>query len=111
MREAMATAKEKMAEQRAQQTAKAKRSREEALARGDAAALPARFTVDLMVRFRLLPGWRVNNVKRGLLQRLAAHAAEPEARFTSWPPDTEELLGFAAEVGLDKLADEGDTGD
>lgn len=77
--------------------------------RSSAGLLPRRFAADLMVRFRLVPGWRVNNIQEGLVVRIRQWHQDPSQKppNMSMPPETKELLAYCASVGLDELSSEG----
>eukprot|EP00428_Durinskia_dybowskii_P042582 CAMPEP_0170266562 /NCGR_PEP_ID=MMETSP0116_2-20130129/33201_1 /TAXON_ID=400756 /ORGANISM="Durinskia baltica, Strain CSIRO CS-38" /LENGTH=263 /DNA_ID=CAMNT_0010517705 /DNA_START=18 /DNA_END=806 /DNA_ORIENTATION=+ len=68
--------------------------------------LPRRFATELMVRFGLIPGWRTGHVQEALAARLRRWASQPAERPAGLPelPETEELLKYVAEVGVDALA-------
>mmetsp|Transcript_24992 Transcript_24992/g.63563 ORF Transcript_24992/g.63563 Transcript_24992/m.63563 type:complete len:303 (-) Transcript_24992:48-956(-) len=76
--------------------------------------MPRRFATALVVRFGLIPGWRVGNLQHALANRLrgfeSALAASRPAGLSS-PPETEELLAYVASIGVDVLATEGSTRD
>lgn len=102
------------AEFRTSQGAADRRRRESQLetgAGGFAGAMPRRFAAELIVRFQILPGRRLTNVQWALSARLRQFHKNPDQRpaclRTTWPPETEELLTYVAEVGADVLAEEG----
>jgi len=71
--------------------------------------MPKSFASDLMVHFRLMPGWRVSHLQHALSERLRRWgrvADERPAGFSS-PPETKELLDYIASVGVDNMAEEG----
>jgi len=100
-------------EMRESQAAADLKRREARLATGGGSfvgLMPRRFAADLMVRFRLLPGWRLTNVQHALSVRMRRWQQEPgerPAEIHSWPAGTGELLDYVAQVGADVLADEG----
>lgn len=71
--------------------------------------LPRRFAAACMVRFRLVPGWRLNNIQSALTARMREWHREPSAlpEGMSMPPETQELLDYCTAVGIEELADEG----
>lgn len=71
--------------------------------------LPRRFAAACMVRFRLVPGWRLNNIQSALTARMREWHREPSAKpeGMSMPPETQELLDYCTAVGIEELADEG----
>jgi len=77
---------------------------------GFAGTMPRRCAAELMVRHRILPGWRLTNIQWALAARLRRFSSETSARpacFGVWPPEIEDLLAYVAEVGVDTLAEEG----
>ncbi|CAE8639342.1 unnamed protein product [Polarella glacialis] len=72
--------------------------------------LPRRFAAELMVRFRLVPGWRVTNIQQALSVRMRRWRQNPEEKppNMTMPPETTELLDYAEQVGLEVLADCGE---
>lgn len=74
-----------------------------------AGVMPRRFATALMVRFRLIPSWRVSHVQHALAQRLRRWSKQPDERPAgiSSPPEIAELLEYVESVGLQALAEEG----
>lgn len=75
--------------------------------------LPRRFATALLVRFGMIPGWRPTYVQKALSRRLRAWLENPNTRPGGLPadPGVDELLDYAASVGVDVLADEGASGE
>ncbi|CAK9030126.1 Putative tRNA pseudouridine synthase (tRNA pseudouridylate synthase) (tRNA-uridine isomerase), partial [Durusdinium trenchii] len=71
--------------------------------------LPRRFAAACMVRFRLVPGWRLNNIQASLAARMRKWHQEPVTKpeKMSMPPQTQELLEYCEAVGIEELANEG----
>lgn len=110
MRERVRASEQREAEARASQVVADQRRREAVLLRGGSfvGLMPRRFAAELMVRFRLVPSWRVTNLQHALGERIRRWHTHPEERPTgiSWPPETKELLDYVAEVSVDVLAHE-----
>eukprot|EP00408_Alexandrium_pacificum_P054215 CAMPEP_0171247420 /NCGR_PEP_ID=MMETSP0790-20130122/48486_1 /TAXON_ID=2925 /ORGANISM="Alexandrium catenella, Strain OF101" /LENGTH=208 /DNA_ID=CAMNT_0011714829 /DNA_START=1 /DNA_END=624 /DNA_ORIENTATION=- len=111
LRAKVAECERQEAEFRASQAAADRRRREERLAGGSSfvGVMPRRFAADLMVRFRLVPGWRVTNLQHALSTRLRHWESHPDERpeGMSSPPETRELLDLIAKVGVEALSEEG----
>jgi len=71
--------------------------------------IPRRFSAELTVRFRLVPGWRVGHIQAALDGRLRRWIRDPQDRPAglSTSPSLSELLDYVAQVGADELAEEG----
>jgi len=111
LRAKVAACEAQEAEFRESQASADRRRREERLAAGSSftGVMPRRFAADMMVRFRLVPGWRVTNLQHALSSRLRhweSHSDERPEGLSS-PPTTQELLDYIASVGVDVLSQEG----
>eukprot|EP00929_Paragymnodinium_shiwhaense_P071173 TRINITY_DN36195_c0_g1_i1.p1 TRINITY_DN36195_c0_g1~~TRINITY_DN36195_c0_g1_i1.p1 ORF type:complete len:582 (-),score=143.74 TRINITY_DN36195_c0_g1_i1:142-1887(-) len=71
--------------------------------------MPRHFAADLMVRFRLIPGWRLQYIQAALAKRMRSWQKDAASRppGISSPPQAKELLDYVASIGLDVLAKEG----
>eukprot|EP00434_Breviolum_minutum_P005130 symbB.v1.2.004524.t1/scaffold257.1/size249567/5 len=56
-----------------------------------------------------LPGWRLNNIQSALSARMRKWHKDPSSKpeGMSMPPETQELLDYCTEVGIEELANEG----